>query len=109
MARLSHGSTVLLADVNAAREDFREMAAISGMDPAPVRLPTRFGYLFPDLQDNPTNRLVEAPATVANLIQLAATMRDDGSNNPSLNSNIPSVYTYFAQFVDHDITLEAAT
>lgn len=44
----------------------------------------------------------------AKLSQLAAAMRDD-DNNPSRDSSIPAGYTYFGQFVDHDITLDTTT
>lgn len=70
---------------------------------------TRFGFLFPELQKNPAHQLLAAPATVANLIHLAGTMREAGHLNPSLDSDIPSAYNYFAQFLDHDISLEQGT
>ena len=65
---------------------------------------TRFGYLFPELQVDPNNLLPTSPQTVADLKTLGATMREPG-NQPALDSAIPSAYTYFGQFVDHDITL----
>lgn len=65
---------------------------------------TRFGYLFPELQTADT-LLPEAPETRARLVSLGDSMMEAG--NESADSSIPSAYTYFGQFVDHDITLEA--
>src|SRR6185369_14500000 len=56
---------------------------------------SRFDFLLP-----------ETPETRAALIALGMSMREpDGERVP--DSSIPSLYTYFGQFVDHDITLEA--
>ena len=65
---------------------------------------TRFGYLFPDLQTADA-LLPEAPETRPRLLNLGDTMMEPTSE--SADSSIPSAYTYFGQFVDHDITLEA--
>jgi Animal haem peroxidase len=65
---------------------------------------SRFDYLFPDLQTADA-RLPELPETYARLVELGDTMREpDGQR---ADSSIPSAYTYFGQFVDHDITFEA--
>jgi hypothetical protein len=39
---------------------------------------------------------------------LGRTMHDPGGADPG-DTNIPAIYTYFGQFVDHDITLEASS
>jgi hypothetical protein len=65
---------------------------------------TRFGYLFPDLQLDPANRLPESPQTVQALKDLARTMAEPNAGSAG-DSDIPSAYTYFGQFVDHDISL----
>src|SRR5207253_57501 len=65
---------------------------------------TRFGYLFPDLQTADA-LLPEAPETRARLLSLGDTMMEP--RDESADSSIPSAYTYFGQFVDHDITFEA--
>src|ERR1051325_8473180 len=65
---------------------------------------TRFGYLFPDLQ-TAEGLLPDAPETRARLVRLGDTMMEP--RDESADSSIPSAYTYFGQFVDHDITLEA--
>jgi hypothetical protein len=59
-------------------------------------------YLLPGLQEVPEALLPEDPATVRFLTALGATMRDQDGGE-SLDSRIPSAYTYFGQFVDHDI------
>ncbi len=69
----------------------------------------RFGYLFPDLQRDPANLLAEDPITVQNLMALGRTMAGSQPVEVDFDSTIPSVYTYFSQFVDHDISLEEAT
>jgi hypothetical protein len=69
-----------------------------------------FGFLFPDLQNDPNNLLPVTPDTRDHLVLLGQTMRDPGLGNADPgNSIIPAVYTYFGQFVDHDVTLEAAS
>src|SRR5688572_21594644 len=70
-----------------------------------------FGFLFPALQNDPNNLLPETPDTRDHLVLLGQTMRDPGPSdetNPG-ESTIPVIYTYFGQFVDHDVTLEAAS
>jgi hypothetical protein len=42
---------------------------------------TDFGYLFPELQKDPANRLPPGNATVANLKALGKTMRDSASSS----------------------------
>lgn len=66
---------------------------------------TPFDFLFPNLQV-PDALLPEAPETRQALIALGMSMREPDANTVA-DSLIPSVYTYFGQFVDHDITLEA--
>jgi hypothetical protein len=67
---------------------------------------TPFGYLFDGLKTSyPDGHLPVEPAStvVAGLKALGSAMVDappDGAPN----SSIPPVYTYFGQFVDHDIT-----
>jgi hypothetical protein len=63
-----------------------------------------FGFLFPELQDDPDNRLPEDENTVEKLKQLGSTMKDPGpASLPGVP--VPTIYTFFGQFVDHDITL----
>ncbi|MBA3432453.1 MAG: peroxidase [Actinobacteria bacterium] len=68
-----------------------------------------FGYLFPELQDDPDNLLPERRATRNALVDLGLAMRDARDAAGGGNIGIPAAYTYFGQFVDHDITLEASS
>ena len=65
--------------------------------------------MFPTLQDNAANLLPTSAETVKQLKRLGRTMADSDDLGPAHDSTIPAVYTYFGQFVDHDITLEAQT
>ena len=62
----------------------------------------RFGFMFEDLANNPEHRLPEGPETIDALRQLGTAMALDASND---ESTIPAAFTYFGQFIDHDITL----
>jgi nucleoid-associated protein YgaU len=78
-----------------------------------------FDFLFPELPQNPAKLLKEERLTVRRLRELGRTMQDPGEDpdpgdtgdpgDPNARPPIPAVpalYTYFGQFVDHDITLE---
>ncbi|OLT10854.1 hypothetical protein BJF78_28380 [Pseudonocardia sp. CNS-139] len=96
MARLSHGKVISGPNTAAG---------------APVDLHD-FDFLFPQLQDDPANLLPESPDTVKKLKDLGAVMVDPALGDvpdETNNSEVAAVYTYFGQFVDHDITLEAGT
>ncbi|MFN2606587.1 MAG: heme peroxidase family protein [Acidimicrobiales bacterium] len=79
---------------------------VAALDAPPVGTP--FGYLFPELEDKPDSHLPGDPATVvANLNALGAAMVPDPTADPppdTGNSTIPPIYTYWGQFVDHDLT-----
>ncbi len=107
MPRISHGVLPRLEALDDARRRVQDLNhelnlpfsyAVTGDR-------TRFDYLFPDLQA-PEALLRELPETRDRLISLGMTMRDSDAYSPA-DSLIPSAYTYFGQFVDHDITLEA--
>jgi hypothetical protein len=74
-----------------------------------IDVETDFDYLFPELSRDP-NSLLDAsdPATIiAQLKTLGNAMIDavDAPRDPQeTNSIIPPVYTYWGQFIDHDIT-----
>jgi hypothetical protein len=77
-----------------------------------VTFETPFGYLFPDLTDKPEAHLpADDPAKiVAGLKALGDAMVEDSLEpgedplQPTANSTIPPVYTYWGQFIDHDLT-----
>ena len=60
-------------------------------------------FMFPTLR-NANDRLPISPATVQGLIDLAAAMADPAEGIVDQTSDIPAVYTYFGQFLDHDIS-----
>lgn len=61
-----------------------------------------FSKLFPDL--TPLSVSEEEAAVLGGL---GGIMHDQGNSSP--DSSIPAGYTFFAQFVDHDITLDVVT
>jgi len=69
-------------------------------------IPTLGGYsfLFGDLHGNPKNFLEESDQTAGRLIELGKTMFDSDPLSTKGDSQIPSAYTYFGQFIDHDLT-----
>jgi heme peroxidase len=82
-------------------------AVIQEVAPASLEeISTPFGYLFGDLVDEyPSAHLLVEPssAVVAGLKALGSAMVDAPPDGDP-NSTIPPVYTYWGQFVDHDVT-----
>jgi hypothetical protein len=110
MPRLSHGATVSVDAFLAATEEIAAKStditlAFAAAVPADVQ---DFDFLFPDLQDDPANLLPEERRTRNNLVLLGRAMRDTDGRDSS-NADIPAAYTYFGQFVDHDVTLETTS
>lgn len=106
MPRLGHGRGVTERDVSTARQD---LAAAAERSPAAFALTARvdghsFDYLFPGLQEDEANLLPQTANMPTLLKNLGATMVD--ADESGEDSPIPAAYTYFGQFVDHDITLE---
>src|SRR6185436_10758626 len=64
-----------------------------------------FDFLFPELQENDAHLLEQLPDMPERLKRLGRSMEDPGGA-PAEDAPIPAVYTYFGQFIDHDITLE---
>lgn len=79
--------------------------AAAGIDPGIKG--AKFGRLFPDL---PAGVYGAADAEEANLKVLAAAMVspfDGPKDGPDAEeSGIPALYTYFGQFIDHDLTFD---
>ena len=110
MPRIGHGSVLQVAEFEAAASHVAERTrgvalAFAVNTPAD---PSRFDYLFPKLQRSASSLLPEAPETVAHLVALGRSMRDTAADNTN-NAPISAAYTYFGQFVDHDITLETVS
>jgi hypothetical protein len=96
----SHGGKETKPDVGMAQ---MQAVAPTGADVA-VDEQADFGYFFPPL-DAPENYLPSAPATVSELDQLGSKMIDAAVENPSGDSTLPPVFTYWGQFLDHELTL----
>jgi hypothetical protein len=106
---LPHGKPVTLENFQAARTALAESSADVALGFAAARpvVTQDFDFLFPDLQADPANLLPESRTTRDALVELGRVMLDAGGDAGSGGSRIPAAYTYFGQFVDHDITLEA--
>jgi hypothetical protein len=63
------------------------------------------GFMFDALSADPLNRLPETPEAVSALAALGQAMTT--GQGPAGDSAIPAAYTYFGQFIDHDITKTA--
>lgn len=107
MARIKHSNTVLLKEFDQALQVVRKATTDISIASSPFKIyePTPYGYMFPQLQMDPTALLPSGKETVRGLCELGREMNESG-DNPKLESGIPSAYTYFGQFVDHDISLE---
>ena len=97
--RLGHGETVPV------QAQLQQLSGLSALALAPQEKITDFGYMFGI--PSPQDQLAPSPATLAQLRALANAMKDKPDDVS--DSGIPAAYTYFGQFLDHDITLEAGT
>jgi hypothetical protein len=110
MPRFAHGSIATPQQLHAAQRDLASRTADLDLGFAvagPAALQD-FDFLFPKLQDDPANLLPVSTETPKRLKDLGRTMQDPGGADPG-DTDIPAIYTYFGQFVDHDITLEASS
>ncbi len=112
MERLSHGSLLLDSSQPAQPQP---PAADSGIVECPPK--TNFHYLFPCLQCDPADRLPDKDdhgnSMAETLVNLGNSMVDPQPLNPPspdpLDSTIPSAYTYFGQFITHEVVFEVTT
>jgi hypothetical protein len=108
MLDLKHGGHVLPEGAEGAKDLATKLGLNLSKKP-PVGT-TPFDYLLPGLKKQADAHIPGDPATVtANLKALGAAMVDSASGvqtDPAVevNSNIPAVYTYWGQFIDHDMT-----
>jgi nucleoid-associated protein YgaU len=106
MPRLGHGRAITNNDIANAAQTLgaagtERLAAFALTTPVDGQ---SFDFLFPGLQDDEANLLPQGATTPELLKKLGSAMVDTdvvGEDSP-----IPAAYTYFGQFVDHDITLE---
>jgi hypothetical protein len=95
--QFSHGGYI-------RQEVVQSAVSASGLEAIDVE--TEFNYLFPDLANDPNSLLpADNPAdTIVKLKALGEAMIEAPGDLEEANSNIPPVYTYWGQFIDHDIT-----
>ena len=111
---ITHGGHVLADDSENAEElaGSQEGIVAAAPDVAEDDSTTPFGYLLADLAAAfPAKHLPNSdpPAVVAALKALGAAMVEDPPPaadplEPEGNSTIPPIYTYWGQFIDHDLT-----
>jgi nucleoid-associated protein YgaU len=109
MPRVAHGSSATPDQLREAHEALANSAAEVALGfavAAPLELKD-FDFLFPRLQDDPANLLPRSANTVKRLKELGKAMVDPGPATG--DGKVPAIYTYFGQFVDHDITFEQSS
>ena len=114
LSDLSHGEDVPPKKQTVVGLAMPSSFAAMRMPPRPdsdVVFKTPFGYLFSDLKDNPEAHLpAEDPARVVAVLKaLGDAMVEDpvvpgAPVQANGNSTIPPVFTYWGQFIDHDLT-----
>jgi hypothetical protein len=108
MSRLPHGRAATSAAAAQLKNTSRTMKSSRRQERMlqPTKMESSFDYMFWELQRDPDAFLPETPETVSHLKELGRAMVDPDKAKP-LSSNIPSLYTYFGQFLDHEISFEA--
>ena len=110
MPRSLHGRVEVTDDTLAeAREEVLER--IADVEPGfavvkRLEFERRFDFLFLELQNDPANLLPVSRDTRDALVDLGEAMAAPNLNVANRDTNFSAAYTYFGQFVDHDITLE---
>jgi hypothetical protein len=115
ITNLRHGGHALSQDLYKADPFAGEIESLSTVEavtnrsqpPDLAEESTPFGYLFDDLEDHyPGAHLPVEPATavVASLKALGSAMVEQDPAGGDGNSAVPAIYTYWGQFVDHDLT-----
>jgi len=78
---------------------------ISGNTGGDILFDTPFDYLFEYLCRQKDCVLPKQQSTIRGLLRLGEIMGDPGDViTEELDSDIPALYTYFGQFIDHDLT-----
>jgi len=85
---------------------FEKISHIEGFkEEKEILFSTPFDYFFPDAANSRLCLLPESEATVTALRELGRVMADPGdTESEALDSPMAAIYTYFGQFIDHDIT-----
>ena len=71
-------------------------------DISEIQFATRFGYMFPELTTSAECLLPAGQDTTRGLLALGDAIASD--TGAATDSTIPSFFTYFGQFIDHDLT-----
>ena len=95
-----HASTLLSQALNVS--DPADQPSPAG-DTVECPPPSRFDFMFPELQTEEA-LLAEDYETVQGLVRLGRTMVDPNPQDRAFDTDIPSIYTYFGQFIVHDLT-----
>jgi hypothetical protein len=110
--RPTHGSFIRLKDLESLNKAGLSPRLKALREVIPRRALTmnlnEYDYFFKDLVADPDNLLANDPKVVQALKDLGAAMME-GADTQGDFSGIPSAYTYFGQFIDHDLTLAAAS
>ncbi len=108
MLELNHGGHILPADAPGAKAAAKKLGhRLVKKSPEAT---TPFDYLLPELKSDPEAHIPGEPATVAaGLKALGRALVDSAppstpTGGAKVNSTIPAVYTYWGQFIDHDMT-----
>jgi LysM repeat protein len=106
MPRIAHGEVVTPEHAQEVEKEFVNSGdtgpAFAAAEPDHLRA---FGFMFSDLQNDEANLLPQSTGTLKHLKALGRTMKEPDDSS-ARDSHIPAIYTYFGQFVDHDITME---
>lgn len=78
-------------------------SAVAVLEATPADKKPTVCFMFPGLTADPDNRLPDSPNTLIALRALGTVMSESGSTEGG-DSGIPAAFTYFGQFIDHDIT-----
>jgi hypothetical protein len=112
MGRTSHGALLL----DTSQPPIQPAAANPNKKPADCPATTNFNYLFPALQKNATDRLPDhdemgrpMPETLMALGIAMVEPKVKDFPSKDLDSKIPSAYTYFGQFITHELVFEVTT
>ncbi|HEY3909104.1 MAG TPA: heme peroxidase family protein [Stellaceae bacterium] len=86
-------------------DPFKQLTHGGVLDVAEILFHTRFDYMFPLLAENPDWLLPPGANTQGALLALGMAMATDDLTQ-SNDSTIPAIFTYFGQFIDHNITAQ---
>ena len=107
MPRVAHGSSATPDQLREAHDGAGQPApprSTSGSRSRPRWRWRTSTSCSPTLQDDQANLLPRSATTVRRLKELGRAMVDPGPATG--DGKVPAIYTYFGQFVDHDITFE---